>query len=251
MLWKILPALCLWGLTATTHADVIHSLTPPRDEWIEASPPLTFDDTRINVTTALTPVTSPPDAVFRTKRWPCIVKGAAWGRRQQKTVLPEDAALLIPLLKEAFATEGLPSQLAWVAEVESMFNTNAVSKTGAAGLFQFKAEAAKRFTLLKDSGDYRQEAEQSAHAAARYLAYLYSRFGDWTLAVAAYNAGEGYLERLMKKHKASQYQEIAMHLPEQTQIYVIKVMTTLALRENTWISALPTPTAIPLTPIEH
>ena len=181
------------------------------------------------------------DPSFSKKRWPCIIRGAAWGRRLEGAPLSPKANDLIPLLKQAFAAEGLPVQLAWVAEVESTWNTNAVSRSGALGLFQFKEDSARRFSLLHDSGDLRTVPEASARAAARYLSELYCRLGDWRLAVAAYNAGEGCVTRLLKSRKAKVYEEIAAELPPQTQVYVIKVMATLLRRENACLSALPGP----------
>jgi len=189
------------------------------------------------------------DPHFEKNRWPCIVKGGLWAKRQAQSTLPDHAKVLIPELKRWFVIEGLPQELAWVAEVESMLNTNAVSGSGARGLFQFKREAARRFGLLKEADDFRAEPEKSAKAAARYLAKLYAQFSDWTLAVAAYNAGEGCVGRLLKKHETSEYEAIAPYLPPQTQVYVIKVMTTLALRENTQLSALPSPTIPTINPI--
>jgi membrane-bound lytic murein transglycosylase D len=152
----------------------------------------------------------------------------------------------IPVLKAAFAAEGLPRELAWVAEVESSWATNAVSRSGARGLYQFKPEAAKRFALLQETRDFRTEPEPSARAAARYLAQLYSQFGDWRLALAAYNAGEGCVSRLLKSRRARSYDEIAAYLPPQTQVYVIKVMSIVSIREATTLSALPGPRLIPI-----
>ena len=185
------------------------------------------------------------DRNFRHTRWPCIIRGAAWSRRQGVESLPPHALDFIPLLKAAFAAEGLPQELAWVAEVESAWATNAVSRSGARGLYQFKPEAAKRFALLQETRDFRTEPEPSARAAARYLAQLYSQFGDWRLAIAAYNAGEGCVSRLLKSRRARSYDEIATYLPPQTQVYVIKVMSIVSIREATTLSALPGPRLSP------
>lgn len=187
-------------------------------------------------------ITNPlPDPHFAKYRWPCIIQGGLWAKRQSQSTLPAHATILVPKLKACFLLQGLPQELAWVAEVESMLNTNAVSITGARGLFQFKPESARRFGLLKETEDFRSVPDKSARAAAQYLAHLYTQFGDWTLSVAAYNAGEGCVGRLLKKHKTNLYADIAPDLPAQTQVYVIKVMTTIALRENTQLSALPPP----------
>ena len=181
------------------------------------------------------------DLSFQRDRWPCILQGAAWSKRQETLPPPATAARLIPLLKQVFAAEGLPAQLAWLAEVESTMDPAAVSKSGAIGLFQFKREAARRFDLLHEQGDHRGDPMRSAQAAARYLAHLYRQLGEWPLALAGYNAGEGRVDRLLRKHGARHYHEIAAHLPPETQVYVIKVMTTLALRENVKLGALPAP----------
>ncbi len=197
---------------------------------------------------SLSAVTPVEDPHFGKNRWPCIIKGGLWIKRQSLSALPAHAQALVPELKKRFVSEGLPQELAWVAEVESMLNTNAVSISGARGLFQFKQAAARRFGLFKETEDFRTHPDKSARAAAQYLAQLYAQFDDWTLAVAAYNAGEGCVRRLLKKHEAHRYADIAAELPAQTQVYVIKVMTTLALRENTHLSALPAPSAPVLNP---
>lgn len=227
-------------LTAPIRAQPVHSLSSrPSASLPEPDPGEPFATPPLF---AGIPATDRDEQdTFSRDRWPCILKGALWSRKLESTPPPSQARQLIPRLKKAFSSEGVPAQLAWIAEVESTFVTNAVSKSGALGLFQFKTVAAKRFDLLKESADHRTEPDKSARAAARYLSHLHSRMGDWTLAVAAYNAGEGCVERLLRKHHARTFGEIAHHLPAQTQIYVIKVMTTLALRENTYLSALPAP----------
>lgn len=189
---------------------------------------------------------SDPD--FGKIRWSCIIKGALWARRQSRSTPPAHAQSLIPQLKRHFLANGLPPQLAWMAEVESTLDTNAVSLSGARGLFQFKIEAAHRFGLLKGLNDLRSEPDKSAQAAALYLAHLHEQFHDWPLALAAYNAGEGCVGRLLKKNGARLYEAIAAELPPQTQVYVIKIMTILALRENTQLSALPPPSKAIINP---
>ena len=245
-------AFCLIGLVCVVAVAL-------RPEPTRASPIHGFGAIDPEPVPALTPggcprltekldATPPPDLRFGQTRWPCIIKGGLWAKRQAQGKLPAHARDLMPELKKRFITEGLPRELAWVAEVESTLNTHAVSSSGARGLFQFKTEAARRFGLMKEAEDFRTKPDESARAAARYLAQLYARFNDWTLSVAAYNAGEGCVGRLLEKHETSDFATIAAELPPQTQVYVIKIMTTLALRENTQLSALPPPCAPAISP---
>lgn len=182
---------------------------------------------------------------FRTNRWPQIVRSVQWARRLAQAGAPVRATALMPKLKAMFIEEGVPPELVWIAEVESQLDPGAESASGARGLFQFKPAAARRFGLLTGVTDDRHSPEKSARAAARYLAVLYKRFGNWHLALAGYNAGEGLVERLLKQHHATTFEEIAPYLPEQTQDYIPRVTATLALREKVWLSALPSPTISP------
>ncbi len=231
---------------------------------LDLSPPARIADTPLPAESSLTPADirtrnevfgtqaaprlgagAPEDPAFSTTRWPCILKAIAWSKTTASQPKPSRAEALIPRLKAIFASEGLPAELVWVAEVESRFDPDATSRSGARGLFQFMPTTAEEFGLITDAGDQRSEPELSARAAARYLARLHARFKDWPLALAAYNAGEGRVGRLLKKHQAGSFDEIAAYLPPETQVYVPKIMTTLALRENTWLSALPSPSVNP------
>ena len=200
------------------HAELVFTLSPPAS-GLEANMPLPalLQNDLAHPTVGLSTAPAPADRTFAYKRWPCILKGAAWGKRLEKAPLPPDSLQLIAQLKETFAEEGLPGELAWVAEVESTLKTNAASVSGALGLYQFKPEAARQFGLITDN-DHRTHPDKSARAAARYLTYLYPRMGDWPLTIAAYNAGEGCVRRLLKKERANTYEAIAIHLPPQTQV---------------------------------
>lgn len=181
------------------------------------------------------------ERIFSAIRWPCILKAISWAKAAASSPKPQQAEALIPKLKAAFAQEGVPAELAWIAEVESRFDPNAISRSGARGLYQFMPATAEELGLISEEGDQRNEPELAARAAARYLAKLYGRFKDWPLTLAAYNAGEGRVGRLLEKHRAGSFAEIAAYLPPETQVYIPKIMTTLALRENTRLSALPSP----------
>lgn len=146
--------------------------------------------------------------------------------------LPQQVWYLIPKLKKVFESEGVPQQWVWMAEVESSLNPRAKSPMGAVGLFQLMPATAKRFGLRVFPRDDRVKPEKNARAAARYLKKLYQQFGVWSLALAAYNAGEGRISRAMQQHGVGTFDELAKFLPLETRMYVPKVMATVALRED-------------------
>jgi len=119
-----------------------------------------------------------------------------------------DMAAIIPRLKKIFMKEGVPQQWVWVAQVESALNPRAKSSAGAVGLFQLMPGTARRFGLQTAPVDDRMEPEKSAGAAAQYLKFLHQEFGCWSLALAAYNAGEGRVKEIMKRHKARTFEEV-------------------------------------------
>lgn len=155
-----------------------------------------------------------------------------WIRKISQRPEPEVAKPYVSALKPIFAREKVPTQLVWVAEVESSFDPRARSPAGAAGLFQLMPDTAKRYGLRTWPFDQRLDAERSAHAAAAYLGQLHKDFKDWRLALAAYNAGEGTVQNLLKRHKATSYDAIASHLPAETQMFVPKVEATIQKREG-------------------
>jgi membrane-bound lytic murein transglycosylase D len=168
------------------------------------------------------PRTNPPPAAGRT----------IWVKQLSRTDWPRGAKELVPTLKPIFAQEKVPQELVWLAEVESTFNSKARSPVGAAGLFQLMPATAKRFGLRSWPWDQRYQPEPSARAAAKYLNLLGRQFGDWRLALAAYNAGEGRVQRLLTKHNAKSFDGIATHLPAETQMFVPKVEATILRREG-------------------
>ncbi|MSU59288.1 MAG: hypothetical protein EXS35_14155 [Pedosphaera sp.] len=163
-----------------------------------------------------------------------------WDKKLKPTDWPKAAKELVPVLKPIFAKENIPTELVWIAEVESGFNPKARSPVGAAGLFQLMPDTAKRFGLRTWwLSDQRYQPEPSASAAAKYLKQLGKKFGDWRLALAAYNAGEGTVERLLEKLNAKSFDAIATRLPAETQMFVPKVEATVLRREGREIPKYP------------
>lgn len=153
-----------------------------------------------------------------------------WLGRMRDRPVPARAAALMPRLREAFVAEGMPPELAWVAEAESSFNPSARSPAGAKGLFQFMPETARSLGLSTFLPDDRTDPDKSAQAAARYLKMLHGRFGNWPLALAAYNAGEGRVSRVLASRGATSFAGIAASLPAETRMYVPKVCALITTR---------------------
>lgn len=177
------------------------------------------------------PVPTPPPPPGRPK--PSVVPFyELWQTRLANRRPPERAEALLPVVKAAFAVEGVPVALAWLAEVESGFNPRAVSPAGAKGLFQLMPGTARALGLSLLPFDQRTEPARSARAAASYLRKLHARFGDWPLALAAYNAGEGRVARTLEAEGAKDFAGIVGRLPSETRLYVPKVLATVRVREG-------------------
>lgn len=164
-----------------------------------------------------------------------------WLARISKRTRPARADEFLPVARAAFAAEGVPEALVWLAETESTFNPRARSPVGALGLFQLMPATAKSLGLALRPSDQRAQPEASARAAAAYLKKLHARFGDWPLALAAYNAGEGRIGRLLKARGARDFAGIAAHLPAETKLYVPKVLATVQVRAGVRPEALAAP----------
>ncbi len=124
--------------------------------------------------------------------------------------------------------EGMPSGLLSVALVESGFHPFATSPKGAKGIWQFMPDTARRYGLTVESNiDYRTDPTRSTRAAAQYLKALYQQFGDWKLALAAYNTGENRIQRIINKTQIYSFDQLAAggYLPKETANYVPAVMS--------------------------
>ncbi len=127
--------------------------------------------------------------------------------------------------------EQIPIELLAVAFVESRFNPLALSPKGARGIWQLMPATAARYGLtVEPLNDHRTHPEHSTRAAARYLRDLYQQFGDWKLALAAYNWGEGKVQRVINKTGLRDFDEIARRglLPLETRNYVPAVLAAWA-----------------------
>jgi membrane-bound lytic murein transglycosylase D len=135
------------------------------------------------------------------------------------------------VLKDA----GVPSELVSVAAVESGLNTKAASPAGAKGMWQFMKSTAQVYGLKVDrSRDDRTDFKRSTEAAAQHLRDLFIAFQDWHLALAAYNAGRGAINKLLNRTGGEDFWDLARggHLPGETKRFVPKVIALSLIVNN-------------------
>ena len=138
----------------------------------------------------------------------------------------------LPEFRRVFAEEGLPQDLAYVALVESAFKTSAYSRAKAKGVFQFVSATGRRYGLAVDPWiDERSDPDKATRAAARYLKDLYALFGDWNLALAGYNAGEGKVLRGLARYRKTDYWQLrkTRALRPETKNYVPLIHAAIVL----------------------
>lgn len=116
----------------------------------------------------------------------------------------------LPYAQKVFKQRGLPEELAYLPFIESGWNTRAYSPAGAAGAWQFIPGTGTRYGLVvKEAYDERLDPYKAAHAGADYLTKLYNQFGDWSLALASYNCGEGKMARVVAATGAKNFFDAA------------------------------------------
>ncbi|MEG2666999.1 MAG: lytic transglycosylase domain-containing protein, partial [Bacteroidales bacterium] len=143
-------------------------------------------------------------------------------RRKQVNVMLALSQYYFPIFEDALLTNGVPTELKYLAIIESALNPKAMSRMGASGLWQFMYQTGRMYDLkITTKVDERYDPVKASNAAARYLKDLYNSFGDWTLAIAAYNCGPGNVNKAIRKAKGkTDFWEIYPFLPKETRGYV-------------------------------
>lgn len=140
-----------------------------------------------------------------------------------------------PMISEALQREGLPQDLIYLAGAESAFNTFALSRAGAKGIWQLVLGRAFEYGLRKDRWvDEREDPAKSTQAAARHLKDLYQMFGDWYLAIAAYNCGPGNVQKAIEKTGYADFWTLRKlrALPMETENYVPIILATALIAKD-------------------
>src|ERR1700722_10305722 len=139
------------------------------------------------------------------------------------------------MIQRVLKEEGVPQDLIYLAQAESGFHPLALSRAGARGMWQFMASRAKGYGLERDWWvDERQDPEKSTRAAARHLKDLYREFGDWYLAMAAYNSGPGTVQQAVKRTGYADFWELYKRdvLPQETRNYVPIILAVTIMAKN-------------------
>ncbi len=151
--------------------------------------------------------------------------------QSQTLLLIKRANRYFPIIEPILEAEGVPSDFKYLPLIESGFQERVVSPAGAAGVWQFLESAAKDYNLeVSKEVDERYHLEKSTVAACRYLKRAYERFGSWTMAAAAYNAGPRGMDRQIDRQKITSYYDLLLN--EETGRYVFRILAIKEIMAN-------------------
>src|SRR5581483_803550 len=145
------------------------------------------------------------------------------------------AGLYQDMISRVLKEEGVPQDLIYLAEAESGFRPLALSRAGARGMWQFISARARGYGLRRDAWvDERQDPEKSTRAAARHLKDLYNQFGDWYLAMAAYNSGPLTVQHAVRRTGYADFWQLYRRgvLPKETRNYVPIILAVTIMAKN-------------------
>ena len=162
-----------------------------------------------------------------------VIKSYLKHRRNSMSRLMALSDYYFPLFEESLDNYNIPLEVKYLAIVESALKPRAKSRVGATGLWQFMFGTGKEYGLNVSSYvDERSDPIKSTEAASKYLARLYKIFGDWDLALAAYNSGPGNVTKAIRRSGGyKNYWNIRQHLPRETAGYLPAFLATMYIFE--------------------
>lgn len=155
-----------------------------------------------------------------------------YGRPETEALLGR-ATVYFPVFSAALQEKGLPETFKFLPVVESNLRPEVESSRGAAGIWQFMPATARYYGLeVNEQVDQRKDIEAATEAATTMLAELMERFGDWKLALAAYNCGPSRVKRAIRKAGSRDFQNLRPYLPRQTRHYIDKFIAVCHLGQT-------------------
>ena len=143
------------------------------------------------------------------------------------------SGMFMTMARRIFREEGIPENVAWLGQVESAWKPVAMSHMAASGLWQFIPGTGARYGLRRTAYvDERNSLEQATRASARYLKFLFNRYGNWELAMAGYNCGEGNVDRAIRRAGVKNFWAAYPYLPRETRNYVPNILATILVANN-------------------
>ncbi len=154
------------------------------------------------------------------------------GRTTMETGLYR-SGMFMRMARRIFKEEGIPENVAWLGQVESAWKPQALSWAAASGLWQFIPGTGSRYGLQRNAWvDERNSFEEATRASARYLKFLYNRYGNWELGIAAYNCGEGNVDKAIRRAGVANFWAAYPYLPQETRNYVPNILATILIANN-------------------
>jgi membrane-bound lytic murein transglycosylase D len=203
--------------------DVTNGLTPSADAGVKAKAQAEIKNTRSDLPLMMTDQVAGYITYFSGHGRGVFERAYARSGRYHD--------MIVSTLKE----QGVPQDLIYLAQAESGFHPLAVSRVGARGIWQFMASRGRGYGLSHNMYvDDRQDPEKSTRAAARHLKDLYNQFGDWYLAMAAYNSGPGRVQAAVKRTGYADFWELYRRnvLPKETRNYVPIILAVAIMTKN-------------------
>ncbi len=203
--------------------DEANELTPAVDQTVKAKAEAEIKSTRSDLPLMMTDQVAGYINYFSTRGRGTVERALARSGRYED------------MIRRTLKEEGVPQDLIYLAQAESGFHPLAVSKAGARGMWQFMGSRAQGYGLERSWWvDDRQDPEKATRAAAHHLKDLYNEFGDWYLAMAAYNSGPGTVQSAVKRTGYADFWELYNRnvLPKETRNYVPIILAVTIMAKN-------------------